>query len=78
MTPTCTPNGLRDLRLRANLSQESLAKRLGWSQSRVGRIEGILVRELKLGDADDYCRALGLEFHFAIAEPERMPCGAKV
>ena len=78
MTPTCTPNGLRGLRDQANLSQESLAKRLGWSQSRVGKVEGRLLRDLRLGECEDYCRALGLEFHFAIAEPERMPCGAKV
>lgn len=77
MTPTCTPNALRTLRDRANLSQESLAKRLGWSQKKVSAIEGRLLRQMKLGDIEDYVRCLGLEFHFAITEPERMACGGR-
>lgn len=78
MSPTLARNPLKTLRDRANLSQESMAKRVGWSQTKVSKFEGRLLRDLSLGDVEDYCRALGLEFDFSINEPERLPCGAKV
>lgn len=77
MTPTCTPNPLRMLRERANLSQKTLAERLGWSQSKVSTFEVRRVREMKMADLEDFCRGLGLDLNVSIDEPDRMPCGAK-
>ena len=78
MTPPCTtPNTLQGWRNRAGLSQQSLAKRLGWGQGKVNALERRDVRAMRVGELEDYLRCLGLELSVEIVEPERQPCGAR-
>jgi transcriptional regulator with XRE-family HTH domain len=50
---------MRAERARAGLSQEALAKRLGWSRSRVAAIE-LGERSVRAEDLPEVCAALGV------------------
>jgi len=52
---------LRLLRHHLSLTQNELAEKLGWSQSKVSRFEDGDSRSIKLGDLRQYAKALGME-----------------
>ena len=61
---------LRDARLKANLTQGDLAKRLSRSQVYVSNVENT-VRRLDVLELRDYCLALGLGLERLLARWER-------
>ena len=60
------------LRMKNNLSQAEMAKKLGVSQPWISRIEYANNDQIKLGDLNKYISALGYETTLVISKPQNI------
>lgn len=60
------------MRCNANVTQEQMAKRLGYTQSKISKIEHSSNDNLKMHDLIAYAKALGLELNIGFGKPMKI------
>ena len=68
----CLGKNLSILRMKNDLSQAEMAKKLGVSQPWISRIEYASNDQIKLGDLNKYVAALGYETTLTISKPQNI------
>ena len=59
---------LFSMRCRANLTKAALAKKMGYSQAKVSKMENLIDMDLTIGDVAKYCSAVGMKLEIGFSD----------